>query len=173
MSDLALGRRLMDRLEALSRFSDDAEGLTRLYLSPSHRRAADAVAGWMRDAGMDVRMDALGTLIGRYAGSANNNRALVVGSHIDTVRNAGRYDGCLGVVLAIEAMAELQRLGRKLPYAVEVLAFGDEAAACMMDKLGQDFVDEAMAAGLSGADPTADTAFLENMITATSSCGVN
>ena len=109
MSDLALGRRLMDRIEALARFTDDTEGLTRLYLSPSHRRAADALAGWMREVGMDVRMDALGTLIGRYAGSSDDDRSLLVCSHIDTVRNAGKYDGSLGVLAAltaVEALAE-------------------------------------------------------------------
>jgi allantoate deiminase len=85
MSDLVLGRRLMDRLEALARFTDDAEGLTRLYLSPSHRRAADAVADWMRDVGMDVRMDALGTLIGRYESASAGAPVVLLGSHIDTV----------------------------------------------------------------------------------------
>jgi allantoate deiminase len=126
MSDLALGRRLMDRLEALARFSDDPDGLTRLYLSPSHRDAADALSGWMRDAGMDVRMDGLGTLIGRYAGSANNDRTLVVGSHIDTVRNAGKYDGALGVLAAVTAVEALAREGQRLPVAIDVVAFGDE-----------------------------------------------
>lgn len=126
MSDLALGRRLMDRLEALARFTDDAEGISRLYLSPSHKRAADAVAGWMRDAGMAVRMDALGTIVGRYAGSAENSRSLVVGSHIDTVRNAGKYDGALGVLAAVTAIEALAERGERLPVAVDVVAFGDE-----------------------------------------------
>lgn len=126
MSDLSLGRRLMDRLEALARFTDDPDGLTRLYLSPSHRRAADALSGWMRDAGMDVRMDGLGTLIGHYAGSANNDRTLVIGSHIDTVRNAGKYDGALGVLAAVTAVEVLAQEGRRLPVAIDVVAFGDE-----------------------------------------------
>jgi allantoate deiminase len=126
MSDLMLGRRLMDRLEALARFTDDAEELTRLYLSVSHRQAADAVAGWMRDAGMDVRMDAVGTVIGRYAGSADNERSLIVGSHIDTVRNAGKYDGSLGVLSAITAVEALARQGERLPFGIDVVAFGDE-----------------------------------------------
>ena len=126
MRDLALGRRLMDRLEALARFTDDTEGLTRLYLSPSHRRAADALAGWMREAGMDVRMDALGTLIGRYAGSADNNETLLVGSHIDTVRNAGKYDGSLGVLAALTAVEALAKMGERLPFTIDVVAFGDE-----------------------------------------------
>ena len=176
MSDLALGRRLMDRLEELSRFSDDAEGLTRLYLSPSHRRAADALAGWMRDAGMDVRMDALGTLIGRYAGSANNNRALIVGSHIDTVRNAGKYDGALGVLAAVAAVEALARRGERLPLDIEVVAFGDEegvrfpstlrGSRGLAGTLDPAALDERDAAGVSvrealaafGCDPAPDGA---------------
>ncbi len=126
MSDLALGRRLMDRLEALARFSDDADGLERLYLSSSHKRAADALAGWMREAGLDVRLDAVGTLVGRYEGAAPGVPALLVGSHIDTVRQAGKYDGALGVLAALTAVEALAQSGERLPFAIEVVAFGDE-----------------------------------------------
>jgi allantoate deiminase len=121
-----LAARIMARLDQLATLSASAGEITRLYLTNEHRAAADLVAGWMREAGLSVTLDSAGTVVGRTEGSVSNARTLLVGSHIDTVRNAGRYDGCLGVVLAIEAMAELQRLGRKLPYAVEVLAFGDE-----------------------------------------------
>ena len=126
MSDLALGRRLMDRLEALARFSDDPDGLTRLYLSPAHKRAADALAGWMRDAGLVVRLDAVGTLIGRYEGTASGAPALLIGSHIDTVLQAGKYDGTLGVLSALTAVETLAQSGERLPFAIEVIAFGDE-----------------------------------------------
>lgn len=126
MDDLALGRRLMDRLEALARFSDDADALTRLYLSPAHKRAADAVAGWMCEAGLAVRLDAVGTLIGRYEGAVAGAPALLVGSHIDTVRRAGKYDGNLGVLAALTAVEALAAAGELLPFAVEVIAFGDE-----------------------------------------------
>lgn len=126
MDDLALGRRLMDRLEALARFSDDPENLTRLYLSPSHKHAADALAGWMREAGLAVRLDAVGTLIGRYEGATPGLPALLVGSHIDTVRQAGKYDGTLGVLAALTAVEALSKAGERLPFAIEVIAFGDE-----------------------------------------------
>lgn len=125
--DLVLGRRLMDRLDALARFSDDAEGLTRLYLSPSHKQAAEVLAGWMREAGLAVRLDAVGTLIGRYEGAAGGGApALLVGSHIDTVRQAGKYDGALGVLAALTAVEALEQAGQRLPFAIEVIAFGDE-----------------------------------------------
>jgi allantoate deiminase len=177
MNDLAFGRRLMDRLEALARFTDDADGLTRLYLSPSHRRAADELSGWMRDAGMDVRMDALGTVIGRYAGSANNDRSLLVGSHIDTVRNAGKYDGALGVLAALTAVEALAREGGRLPVAIDVVAFGDEegirfpstlrGSRGLAGTLDPAAIDERDAAGISvrealaafGCDPAKNAAY--------------
>lgn len=121
-----LAARIMARLDQLAKISSSADGITRLYLTKEHRAAADLVAGWMREASLSVSIDPAGTVVGRAEGSVVNARTLLIGSHIDTVRNAGRYDGCLGVALAIEAMAELQRLGRRLPYTVEVLAFGDE-----------------------------------------------
>lgn len=126
MSDLALGRRLMDRLEALARFSDDPDGLTRLYLSPAHKRAADALAGSMREAGLDVRLDSVGTLIGRYEGVRADAPTLLIGSHIDTVRQAGKFDGTLGVLSALTAVEALSQAGERLPFAIEVIAFGDE-----------------------------------------------
>jgi allantoate deiminase len=126
MPDLALGRRLMERLEALARFSDEPDALTRLYLSPAHKRAADVLAGWMLEAGMSVHMDALGTLIGRYDARSADAPALLIGSHIDTVCNAGKYDGSLGVLAALTAVETLARAGERLPYAIQMVAFGDE-----------------------------------------------
>jgi allantoate deiminase len=80
----------------------------------------------MAEAGMDTRLDAVGSVVGRYEGQTLGLPALLLGSHIDTVRNAGRYDGNLGVIAAIEAVAELHRTAERLSFAIEVLAFGDE-----------------------------------------------
>lgn len=118
---------LYDRLQHLASFS--AEGpdrLTRLYLTPEHRAAAECVAGWMREAGMEVHFDAAGTVVGRYAGERADAQTLLIGSHIDTVRNAGKYDGNLGVLTGIEVVRRLHASGQRLPFAIEVLAFGDE-----------------------------------------------
>lgn len=120
------GPALMERLDAFARFSDDPEGLCRLYLSPAHRAAADALSSWMAEAGMEVRIDAAGTVVGRYEGEGQGLPALLLGSHIDTVRKAGRYDGNLGVLAAVAAVAELNRRGERFPFAIEVLGFGDE-----------------------------------------------
>ena len=123
----ALGGRVMRRLEELARFSEEGGALTRLYLTPEHKAAAEQVLAWMREAGMEgAAIDAAGNAVGRYEGREPGAPALLLGSHIDTVRNAGRYDGCLGVVAAIEAVAALHAAGERLPFAVEVLAFGDE-----------------------------------------------
>ncbi|GJD47718.1 N-carbamoyl-L-amino acid hydrolase [Methylobacterium crusticola] len=122
----ALGAAVMDRLAALAGFSGDADGLTRLYLTPAHKAAALAVAGWMEQAGMAAGLDPAGTVVGRYEGARADVPTLLLGSHIDTVRHAGRYDGNLGVVVAIAAVAALHAAGVRLPFAIEVLAFGDE-----------------------------------------------
>ena len=121
------GARLMQRLDALASFSSEGPGrLTRLYLTQEHRSAADQLGAWMREAGLAVTMDAAGTLVGRLEGATPDAPVLLLGSHIDTVRNAGKYDGNLGVLVAIEAVGRLLGRGRPLPFAIDVLAFGDE-----------------------------------------------
>ncbi len=122
----APGRAVMARLDALARFSAEPEALTRLYLSEEHKAAASQVQAWMRDAGMAAHTDAVGNVVGRYEGREPGLPALLLGSHIDTVRNAGKYDGCFGVVAAIQAVAALHDSGERLPFAIEVIAFGDE-----------------------------------------------
>lgn len=123
---LAFGTPLMARLDELATVSDDPERLTRHYLSPAHCRAMRQVAGWMEEAGMSARIDAVGNVIGRYEGSRPSVPAVLVGSHIDTVTDAGRYDGSLGVLAGIAAVEALHRAGERLPVALEVVAFGDE-----------------------------------------------
>jgi allantoate deiminase len=81
---------------------------------------------WMRAAGMQVRVDPLATVIGRYEGQEPGAPAVLIGSHIDTVRNAGKYDGSFGVLAGLVAVEELARRGERFPFAIEVLAFGDE-----------------------------------------------
>jgi allantoate deiminase len=122
----AFGPALMARLDELATFSDDPERLTRHYLSPAHCRAMAQVASWMRAAGMAARIDAVGNVIGRYEGRRPGAPAVLVGSHIDTVTDAGKYDGSLGVLAGIAAVEALQRAGERLPFALEVIAFGDE-----------------------------------------------
>jgi allantoate deiminase len=118
--------RIMQRLDALAADTDEPGRISRFFLTPSHRAAIERVRGWMREAGMTVTLDAAANLVGRYGASRADAPTLLIGSHIDTVRDAGRYDGALGIVVAIEAVARLNEGGRRLPFAIEVLAFGDE-----------------------------------------------
>ena len=118
--------RIMQRCDALVRHSELPGGLTRVFLSPEGRAATDAVLGWMREAGMQARLDAIGNAVGRYEGERPGLPCLMLGSHLDTVRDAGRYDGMLGVISAIECVAELNSRKKKLPFAIEVVGFGDE-----------------------------------------------
>lgn len=125
-SRTTFGARVMRRLDELARFSSEPDALTRLYLTPEHEAAAAQVMEWMREASMAAGLDAAGSVVGRYEGRVPGASALLIGSHIDTVRDAGRYDGNFGVVAAIEAVAALRARGERLPFAVEVIAFGDE-----------------------------------------------
>jgi allantoate deiminase len=122
------GERPVARCDQIGRypFSENSEFLERTYLTPSHRRSVDAIKVWMVAAGMSVRLDAVGNLVGRYEGTTPDAKALLIGSHIDTVRNGGRYDGALGVTIGIEVVQALASVGRRLPFAIEVIAFGDE-----------------------------------------------
>jgi allantoate deiminase len=118
--------RIMQRCDALARHSELAGGLTRVYLSPQNRAANELVLGWMREAGMQARLDAVGNVVGRYEGERPGLACLMLGSHLDTVRDAGKYDGMLGVISAIECVHSLGSQDRRLPFAVEVVGFGDE-----------------------------------------------
>ncbi len=108
----------------LAGFSEEPDGITRRFASEAMRRAQERVAEWMTQAGMTVTHDNVGNLRGRYEGSGH--ATVLLGSHLDSVRNAGRYDGPLGVVVAIAAVQLLNDERRRLPYSIEVLAFADE-----------------------------------------------
>jgi allantoate deiminase len=119
-------RRICARCDALARCSEQSGSLTRVFLSAEQRQANELVLAWMRDAGMAARLDAVGNVVGRYEGATPGLPCLMLGSHLDTVRDAGRYDGMLGVVTAIECVADLSARGARLPFAVEVVGFADE-----------------------------------------------
>jgi allantoate deiminase len=125
--DLALGRRAMELIEELARHTDEPGRLTRLYLSKAHRAAAETTLRIMQEAGLDAHIDPLGTVVGRLPGPQPDAPVLILGSHIDTVVDAGKFDGNLGVVCGILAAQALAREG--LPFGIEVVAFGDEENA--------------------------------------------
>jgi allantoate deiminase len=121
-----LGALTQSLLDELALATDEPGRVTRTYLSPAHARAIDLVGGWMRARGLDTRLDAVATLRGRRAAAGGGDRLVLIGSHIDTVVDAGKLDGCLGVIAAIIALEEIDRRGITLPFAVEILGFGDE-----------------------------------------------
>ena len=167
----ALGEKIAARLLELAAISDERERLTRLYLGPAHREAADLVSRWMRDAGMAVRIDSTGNVVGRYRGQDPGPATLMLGSHIDTVRDAGRFDGALGVVTAIEIVGAAAKAGKRYPFAIEVIAFGDEEGVRFpstlsgakalagrfdpksLDEVGEDGVSRRQALLAFGCDP--------------------
>nr|WP_321984760.1 allantoate amidohydrolase [uncultured Lichenicoccus sp.] len=116
----------MARLDTLAGCTDGAAVLTRLYLTPAHRTAIETVRGWMQDAGLSTRLDQAATLIGRLEGSDPAARTLLIGSHLDSVRDAGRYDGAFGILAGLAALERLRDRGIRLPFTIELLAFGDE-----------------------------------------------
>jgi len=122
----AVATAVMAWADELGRISESPDGLTRTYLTPEHRRAVDLVERWMRECGMTTHLDAVGNMVGRYEGTAPGLPALLFGSHLDTVRDAGQYDGALGVLLATACVGVLHRAGERLPFAIEVIGFAEE-----------------------------------------------
>lgn len=118
--------RVMARADELAAISESADALTRVYLSPQHLQANQQVARWMSEAGMRVWQDSVGNICGRYEGEQEGAAAILLGSHLDTVRNAGRYDGMLGVLTAIEVVHRLYQQGRRPARAIEIVGFCDE-----------------------------------------------
>lgn len=114
------------RIEALGRISEAEDNLVRPSLTPSMRQVNAMVGEWMKAAGMTAREDNIGNLIGRYEGATPNAKTLIIGSHLDTVKDAGKYDGTLGVLLGLACVEALAQEGRRLPFAIEVIAFSDE-----------------------------------------------
>ena len=123
---MRFGADILARCDALAAISEDPGRLTRTYLTPPHRAAGEAIAGWMRETGMEAHFDALGNVVGRYAAADPGAPVVVTGSHMDSVVDAGRYDGIFGILSPIACVADLHARGRRLPYALEVVAFGDE-----------------------------------------------
>jgi allantoate deiminase len=118
--------RVMQRCDELAACSEEAGCITRPFARAALGRANQLVAGWMRAAGMHVRQDEVGNLVGRYEAATPGARTLLLGSHLDSVRDAGRYDGPLGVLVALACVEQLHAAGRRLPFAIDVLAFADE-----------------------------------------------
>lgn len=121
-----LGRVILERAETLALHSEHHGMVTRTYLTAAHRGAGLQIAEWMREAGMAVRRDASGNIIGRYEGTDPLGAIVMTGSHFDTVRNGGKYDGPLGILLPIACISEWNQLGKRFVFPIEVVAFCEE-----------------------------------------------
>ena len=121
-----LAATVLARCEELGRCTDEPGVITRAYGGPGLEAAMQMTNRWMQDAGLSTRRDAIGNLIGRYAAEIPGAPVLLIGSHLDSVRNAGRYDGPLGVLLGIAVIDELRARGEHLPITIDVVAFADE-----------------------------------------------
>ena len=123
---ISLGDEIVARINQLGAISETPEHLARIFLTPEHRIAAELILSWMREAGMRAHLDAIGNVCGRYEGEKPNMPCLMLGSHYDTVRDAGKWDGPLGLITAIACVADLNKRGKRLPFAIEVIGFADE-----------------------------------------------
>jgi N-carbamoyl-L-amino-acid hydrolase len=122
----AFGQQIMALADRLAHWSEAPDGLTCTYLSATHRAVAAEIRGWMDQAGLATAIDVAANVVGRYAADDPNAPTLILASHYDTVRDAGKYDGRLGVLVALVVTEHLQRLGRKLPFHLDVIAFSEE-----------------------------------------------
>ncbi len=126
-----LGHQVWDWQEKLAQHSDPGYAeqgqLTVTYLTDAHRACAQRISHWMRDCGFDeVEIDAVGNVVGRYHPAKAGAKYLMTGSHYDTVRNGGKYDGRLGIFVPMACVAELKKQNKRLPFGLEVVAFAEE-----------------------------------------------
>jgi len=120
------GVKIIDMARKLAEWSELPDGLMCTYLSPAHKAAAAQLRDWMRAVGLQAEIDAVGNVIGRYASPNPSAKALLVASHYDTVANAGKFDGRLGILTGIVVAEQLRRSGRRLPFHLDVVGFAEE-----------------------------------------------
>jgi OHCU decarboxylase len=122
----AIGATVMEWAEEIAVWSEDEGALTCTYMSDAHRRTANQISDWMRAAGMHAHIDPVGNVVGRYLSTDPRAKTLITGSHYDTVRNGGKYDGREGILLAIAVVKHLHERDETLPFHFEVIAFAEE-----------------------------------------------
>jgi allantoate deiminase len=172
MQDLSFAQRVMQRCDLLADISEDVGQITRRFASPAMMQAGEIVSEWMRRASMEVHRDQIGNVIGRYPADDPNAPSLLLGSHLDSVVNAGKYDGPLGVLVGLACVEQLAAQNKRLPFTIEVLGFADEEGVryhttylgsrsvaglfdpALLDRCDHDGISMAEAIRQSGGDPT-------------------
>ncbi|MGH8447055.1 MAG: 2-oxo-4-hydroxy-4-carboxy-5-ureidoimidazoline decarboxylase, partial [Solimonas sp.] len=124
--DEPAGGEIMAMADALTRYSERADALVCTYLSDAHQATARKLRDWMLQAGLDAHIDAIGNVVGRWRSAVPDARTLIAGSHYDTVIDAGRYDGRLGILLPIVVARQLRLRGVELPFDLEIIGFSEE-----------------------------------------------
>ena len=125
MTNSELAAKVFQRIETLSQISEDTDRLTRTFCSLAMRRASNLVGCWMSETGMTVSEDAIGNVVGHYPGSQDPSKTFILGSHLDTIRGAGKFDGSLGILIALACVEHLHSQKIRLPFALEVVGFAD------------------------------------------------
>lgn len=120
------GDRILDLARQLAQWSEMQDGLMCTFFSPAHKAVAAQLRDWMNAAGLKAAIDPIGNVVGRYASAAPGAKALIVGSHYDTVANAGQFDGRLGILTALVVAGHLKQNRRQLPFHLDVIAFSEE-----------------------------------------------
>ncbi len=156
---MKFGTHILQQADVLARFTEDAPQITRTYLSKEHKQAGEYLISLMRAAGMNADFDPLGNIVGRYEAGIPFAPVVMTGSHQDSVRNAGKYDGLFGILSPIACVKELNRQGKRLPYTLEIVGFGDEegvrfpatliGSKAMAGKFDPDWLDSVDADGVS------------------------
>jgi hydantoinase/carbamoylase family amidase len=139
---------VMARCDALQEHTEEPGKLTRRFATPALEAATATVEGWMREAGLETRRDAVRNLFGRYEGARDDAPAFLIGSHLDSVPDGGRYDGPLGVLTALAVVERFAARGERLPFALEVCAFSDEESV----RYGTAYLGSSAVAGAFGDD---------------------
>ncbi len=137
------GARVIELAERLAAWSETPDELTCTFLSPAHRRVAEELAGWSRAAGMTTHLDAVGNVVGHYAAAKPGAKTLLVASHYDTVVDAGKFDGRLGILIPLVVIEHLYRDGRRLPFDLELIGFSEEEGV----RFGAPYIGSSAVAG--------------------------
>ncbi len=156
------GSRILALAERLARHSDTTEGLSCTFLTPAHRAVAEKLKRWMSEAGLAVELDDVGNVVGRLPSSEPGAKTVMVGSHYDTVVNAGKYDGRLGILTGLTVIEQLKRLDFRLPFNLELIAFSEEegvrfsipyiGSRAVTGRFDPSLLERSDAAGLTFAD---------------------
>jgi len=174
------GPTIMQWAETIGAWSEMDDGLTCSYMTPIHQKTASQLAQWMREAGMEVHIDAVGNVVGRYLSDRADAKTLMTGSHYDTVRDGGKYDGREGILLPIAIVRHLHERGERLPFHFEIVGFAEEEGVRfkstflgsnaiigqfdmgLLDQVDADGVTMRDALTIAGHDPAAIPAIARN-----------